>query len=90
VREILNPDYGLFAASADQTTYQPNPDSSVNPDHLSYLEFAGRIVGLAVYHRHPLSVHFTRSFYKHMLGKPVICQDAESIDPECEPPTTNC
>jgi len=82
VREIVNPNYGLFMPSADNLTYQPNPDSSINPDHLSYLEFAGRIVGLALYHRHPLSVHFTRSFYKHMLGKPASYQDAESVDPE--------
>lgn len=82
IREILNPNYGLFMPSADQITYQPNPDSSINPDHLAYLEFAGRIVGLAVYHRHPLSIHFTRSFYKHMLGKPAHLQDAESMDPE--------
>eukprot|EP00041_Stephanoeca_diplocostata_P027050 m.739116 g.739116 ORF g.739116 m.739116 type:complete len:1120 (-) comp23102_c1_seq5:136-3495(-) len=82
VREIVNPDYGLFVPSSDLTTFQPNPDSSVNPDHLSYLEFAGRIVGLGIFHRHPLSVHFTRSFYKHMLGKPAHYQDAASLDPE--------
>lgn len=48
--EILNPDYALFVESADGT-YQPNPHSHVNPDHLSFFHFAGRAVGLAIYHK---------------------------------------
>lgn len=27
------------------------------------------MMGLAIYHRELLSVYFTRSFYKHILGK---------------------
>ena len=50
-------------------TFQPNSHSDINPDHLSYFRFAGRMMGLAVYHRQLLSVYFTRSFYKHILGE---------------------
>ena len=50
-------------------TFQPNSHSDINPDHLSYFRFAGRMMALAVYHRQLLSVYFTRSFYKHILGK---------------------
>ncbi|KAG7262752.1 hypothetical protein CRUP_028413, partial [Coryphaenoides rupestris] len=42
--EIINPDYGLFTQSADGTTFQPNSNSSVNPDHLNYFQFAGQDV----------------------------------------------
>lgn len=51
------------------TTFQPNSNSSVNPDHLNYFQFAGHILGLALYHRHLVNIYFTRSFYKHILGK---------------------
>ena len=54
----------------------------VNPDHLAYFRFAGRIVGKALYDGQLLDVHFTRSLYKHMLGKPIVYQDMEAIDPD--------
>lgn len=50
------------------TTFQPNSNSSVNPDHLNYFRFAGQILGLALYHRQLVNIYFTRSFYKHILG----------------------
>uniref|UniRef100_A0A4W5NML8 E3 ubiquitin-protein ligase HACE1 n=1 Tax=Hucho hucho TaxID=62062 RepID=A0A4W5NML8_9TELE len=80
--EIINADYGLFTQSADGTTFQPNSNSSVNPDHLNYFRFAGQILGLALYHRQLVNIYFTRSFYKHILGIPVNYQDVSSIDPE--------
>ena len=50
------------------STFQPNSNSSINPDHLNYFRFAGQTLGLALYHQHLLNVYFTRSFYKHILG----------------------
>lgn len=55
--------------SSTGTTFQPNSNSSVNPDHLNYFQFAGQILGLALYHRQLVNIYFTRSFYKHILGK---------------------
>ncbi|XP_006815383.1 E3 ubiquitin-protein ligase HACE1-like [Saccoglossus kowalevskii] len=81
-KEILNPDYALFTQSADGSTFQPNSNSSINPDHLNYFCFAGQLMGMALYHKHLLSVYFTRSFYKHILGIPVNYHDVASIDPE--------
>ena len=51
------------------STFQPNSNSSVNPDHLAYFHFAGQAMGLALFHQQLLSVYFTRSFYKHILGE---------------------
>lgn len=78
--EIVNPDYALFTQSADGTTFQPNSNSYVNPDHLNYFRFAGQILGLALNHRQLVNIYFTRSFYKHILGIPVNYQDVASID----------
>lgn len=60
----------------------PNPLSSVNPDHLSFFKFIGRVIGKAIYDGHHIGAYFTRSFYKRMLGRQVSPADAESIDPE--------
>lgn len=48
-REMFNPYYGLFEQlSSDQYLLNINPHSSINPDHLTYFRFVGRVIGLAV------------------------------------------
>ncbi|KAK7469288.1 hypothetical protein VKT23_003772 [Stygiomarasmius scandens] len=79
--EIFNPSYGLFEYSAhDNYTLQINPASGINPDHLSYFKFIGRILGLAIFHRRFLDAYFVPSFYKMMLGKHMTLKDLESVD----------
>ncbi|XP_030205953.1 E3 ubiquitin-protein ligase SMURF1 isoform X1 [Gadus morhua] len=81
--EMLNPYYGLFQYSTDNIyTLQINPDSSINPDHLSYFHFVGRVMGLAVFHSHYINGSFTLPFYKQLLGKPIQLGDLETTDPE--------
>uniref|UniRef100_H3B2J1 HECT-type E3 ubiquitin transferase n=1 Tax=Latimeria chalumnae TaxID=7897 RepID=H3B2J1_LATCH len=81
--EMLNPYYGLFQYSTDNVyMLQINPDSSINPDHLSYFHFVGRIMGLAVFHGHYINGGFTLPFYKQLLGKPIQLSDLELVDPE--------
>lgn len=82
-KEMLNPQYGLFQYSRDDHyTLQINPDSGVNPDHLSYFHFVGRILGIAVFHGHCLDGGFTTPFYKQLLNKPITLSDIEGVDPE--------
>ena len=82
-RQMFNPDYALFRTSAaDRITYQPNRMSYINPDHLLYFNFVGRIIGKAVFDSRLLDCHFTRSFYKHILSIPVEIKDMEAVDPE--------
>ncbi|KAJ3032901.1 hypothetical protein HDV00_006990 [Rhizophlyctis rosea] len=82
-KEIFNPDYALFRPSAiDKVTYQPNPLSRVNQDHLLYFRFVGRIIGKAVYDGRLLDCYFTRSFYKAIIEAPVDYKDMEAVDPE--------
>ncbi|GAA6003447.1 E3 ubiquitin-protein ligase TOM1 [Rhodotorula paludigena] len=82
-RQIFNPGYALFQPqAADSLTYQPNKLSYYNKDHLLYFHFVGRIIGKAIHDQRILEAYFSRSMYKHMLGKPVDHRDLESIDPE--------
>ncbi|XP_069785840.1 E3 ubiquitin-protein ligase SMURF2 isoform X7 [Narcine bancroftii] len=81
--EMLNPYYGLFQYSRDDIyTLQINPDSAVNPEHLSYFHFVGRIMGMAVFHGHYIDGGFTLPFYKQLLGKSITLDDMESVDPD--------
>lgn len=80
-REMFNVQNGLFECSADGSL-QPSPSSEVQPDHLSFFKFAGRFVAKAVLDGHLVDVHFTRSFYKHLLGVPITYEDIEAVDPD--------
>uniref|UniRef100_A0A182U8Q7 HECT-type E3 ubiquitin transferase n=1 Tax=Anopheles melas TaxID=34690 RepID=A0A182U8Q7_9DIPT len=81
--EMLNPQYGLFQYSRDDHySLQINPDSSINPEHLSYFHFVGRILGIAVFHNHVLDGGFTLPFYKQLLNKPITLSDIEDVDPD--------
>ena len=71
-REIFNPNYALFMTSpGDRVTYTINPLSYCNSNHLSYFKFVGRFLAKAIYDNKLLECYFTRSFYKHILGKAV-------------------
>ena len=49
----------------------------MNPDHLSYFHFVGRIIGTAVFHGHHIDGGFTTPFYKMLLNKPITLDDIE-------------
>ena len=81
--EMFNPFYCLFEYSAhDNYTLQINPHSGINPEHLNYFKFIGRVVGLAIFHRRFLDSFFIGAFYKMMLRKKVVIQDMEGVDEE--------
>lgn len=81
--EMFNPFYCLFEYSAhDNYTIQINPNSGINPEHLNYFKFIGRVVGLGVFHRRFLDAFFVGALYKMMLHKKVVLQDMEGVDAE--------
>lgn len=82
-RQMFDPNYALFEpCAADSQTYQPNRNSAINPDHLSYFKFVGRVIGKAIYDGRLMDAHFARSLYRQLLGKPVDYRDVEWVDPE--------
>jgi E3 ubiquitin-protein ligase NEDD4 len=79
--EMFNPFYCLFEYSAhDNYTLQINPHSGINPEHLNYFKFIGRVVGLAIFHRRFLDAFFIGALYKMVLGKAVALADMEGVD----------
>ncbi|KAF3936391.1 hypothetical protein ABW19_dt0201634 [Dactylella cylindrospora] len=79
--EMFNPFYCLFEYSAhDNYTLQINPHSGINPEHLNYFKFIGRVVGLAIFHRRFLDAFFIGAFYKMILRKKVTLADMEGVD----------
>lgn len=82
-RQMFNPDYALFVpVASDRTTFHPNRLSAINPEHLMFFKFIGRIIGKALYEGRVLDCHFSRAVYKQILSKPVNLKDMETLDLE--------
>ena len=82
-RQMFDPNYALFQpCAADRLTYQPNRASWVNPEHLSFFKFVGRVIGKAIYDGRLLDAYFARHLYRLLLGKQVDYKDVEWVDPE--------
>jgi hypothetical protein len=80
-KELFNPNYALFTPSTNGVSFQPNPLSFINTEHLEYFKFVGRVIGKALLDGYLLDVFFTRSFYKHIIGQEVTYTDMEESDP---------
>nr|GMC47383.1 E3 ubiquitin-protein ligase UPL1 [Ipomoea batatas] len=72
----------LFTTVGNNATFQPNPNSVYQTEHLSYFRFVGRVVAKALFDGQLMDVYFTRSFYKHILGVKVTYHDIEAVDPD--------
>lgn len=80
-RQMFDPNYALFnPVASDRTTFHPNPLSEINPEHLTFFKFIGRIIGKALYEGRVLDCHFSRAVYKRVLGKQVSLKDMETLD----------
>lgn len=78
---MFNPFYCLFEYSAHDTyTLQINPHSGINPEHLNYFRFVGRVIGLAIFHQRFVDAFFIPAFYKSIVRKRVTVDDLESVD----------
>ncbi|CAH8356078.1 unnamed protein product [Eruca vesicaria subsp. sativa] len=71
-----------FTTVGNDATFQPNPNSVYQTEHLSYFKFVGRMVAKALFDGQLLDVYFTRSFYKHILGVKMTYQDIETVGPD--------
>lgn len=73
----------MFRYSAiDNYTLQFSPNSNVNPNHLDYFKFIGRMVGMALYHEKILKAFFIRPVYKMIRQEKLTVEDVQAVDPE--------
>jgi ankyrin repeat protein len=86
-REFINPMCNLLqtkATEGDQAQahrLQPSDSSDVNPDHLSYFEMLGKLIGLALLHGEILPLRLTIPFLKQLLQLELEPEDLRLVDP---------
>lgn len=77
-KAIVNPDYSLFAPTGSGSFFF-SPDSYVNPRHLQYFEFIGKLFAFALTHEFLLiTSSFSPLLYKMMLKHPITPEDVLS------------
>ncbi|XP_057432887.1 E3 ubiquitin-protein ligase UPL5-like [Lotus japonicus] len=81
-QEIFNPLNALFVACPnDCRRFFPNPASKVNPLHLEYFTFSGRIIALALMNEVQVGIAFDRVFFKQLAGEHITLEDIQEADP---------
>ncbi|KAL5583284.1 hypothetical protein UlMin_015726 [Ulmus minor] len=82
-KAIFDPQNALFVAGPnDRRRFFPNPASKVDPMHLKYFDFAGRVIALALMHKVHVGIVFDRVFFTQLAGNTVISlEDIRDADP---------
>ncbi|KAF8075419.1 hypothetical protein N665_1095s0010 [Sinapis alba] len=80
-QEIFSPERTLFIRSADDfRRFSPNPASKVDPLHLDYFKFTGRVIALALMHNVQVGVLFDRVFYLQLINQTISLEDIKDAD----------
>ena len=82
-KAMFNPDYSLFNLTSNGVSYYANSQSYINPDHLNFFKFVGRMVGKAIFDGQLLECFFARSLYKMMIGEELLFEDLSDMDNDC-------
>ncbi|XP_031489970.1 E3 ubiquitin-protein ligase UPL5 isoform X2 [Nymphaea colorata] len=81
--ELFDTKRPLFVAcSEDSRRFFPNPASDVDPMHLQYFMFCGRMIAMALMHRVQVNVVLSRSFVLNLAGKRVTLEDIKEEERE--------
>ena len=67
-------------ADCEEVIYVINPKSSDTKETLKLYEFAGRVVGKAIFERITLDIHFDDCLLKALSEKQITLDDLKSID----------
>ncbi|KAL2473438.1 E3 ubiquitin-protein ligase [Forsythia ovata] len=79
---IFNPQNALFLACPnDRRRFFPNPASKVDPLHLEYFNFSGRVIALALIHKVQVGIVFDRVFFLQLAGHDISLEDIRDADP---------
>ncbi|KAL6844787.1 hypothetical protein ACP4OV_025446 [Aristida adscensionis] len=79
---LFSPQQVLFSpCPEDRRRFYLNETSSVDPLHLKYFIFAGRIIGLALMHKVQVGIVLDRTLFLHLAGKSITLEDIAVADP---------
>ena len=81
-KAFMNTDYNYFQPASHGYAFHPSSTSYIAGVDVGSYEFIGKIVGKALFDGYYLDAHFTRAFYKQIIGWKLNYTDFEDYDPE--------
>ncbi|CAI0374416.1 unnamed protein product [Linum tenue] len=82
VEAIFNPENALFLACPnDRRRFYPNPASKVQPRHLEFFNFSGRVIALALMHKVQVGIVLDRVLFLQLAGADIHLEDIRDADP---------
>jgi len=81
-RTMFDPEFGLFAATSDQTLYPSVSAFRVHEEAVKLYVFLGKVVGKAIYEMFLLEPQFSRVFLNRLLGRLNEVDDVAALDRE--------
>ncbi|KAJ3188690.1 putative E3 ubiquitin-protein ligase [Gaertneriomyces sp. JEL0708] len=78
IRDLFDPQYGMFTYDEDSRLCWFNPASFENTEEF---RLVGTIIGLAIYNSNILDVHFPLACFKKLLDQPVTLEDLKTLRP---------
>ena len=91
LRQITNPEFGLFKLTADGACCYPNPsvESVFDGAHFcggvqatDMFRFIGRVLGKAVFEGIVVTLPLAGFFLNNVLGRPNVLEDLNTLDPQ--------
>ena len=77
---MFNPNHCLFSLQSNGVSFHPNQQSFQQDNHLQFFKFVGRVIGKAIFEGMYLECHFSKPFYKMILGEDLAFEDLEDMD----------
>lgn len=72
---------GLFVTTdTDEVSYTINPKAPNTEDVLELYEFAGKVVGKAIFERITLNIHFDHCLLRALTGRDITLEDLKTLD----------
>ncbi|XP_050234826.1 E3 ubiquitin-protein ligase UPL5 isoform X2 [Mercurialis annua] len=82
VQALFDQQNALFIACPnDRRRFFPNPASKVEPLHLDYFTFCGRVIALALLHKVQVGIVLDRVFFMQLAGRRIFLEDIRDADP---------
>lgn len=79
---LFSPQQVLFLPCPnDQRRFYLNGTSAVDPLHLKYFIFSGRLIGLALMHKVQVGIVLDRTLFLHLAGRTITLEDIAAADP---------
>jgi len=80
ITQVFSQEYGLFKATHNRQLY-PNPQSkSLQPNHLAFFAFLGRMLGKAMYDGIVIDTPFAYFFLSRLLGRSASMHELQFLD----------